>query len=91
MTNEELYRAVNESETITREVLDILTELDGTASVTTQAELNKLLVILYERSGRGEITLEGVGNGEPVTQEQFSAWVNDSFDTYSAKIFNESI
>ena len=44
MTNQQLYHAVENDTTITKEMTDIFVEFDSTASVSTQAELNSLLV-----------------------------------------------
>lgn len=91
MTNEELYKAVEGEKKITREVTDILSELDVTASITTQAELNKLLVALYNRLDQEEITIEELDPVNPATKEQFVSWVKEHFDSYSADMFDQSV
>lgn len=91
MTNTELYQAVEEGKTITKEITDIMLELDTTASVTTQAELNKLLTGLYGRLAEEEIIIEAIDAEKPATQDQLAAWVETTIDPYSAKMFKESI
>ncbi len=91
MTNEELYRVADEEKLITKEVTRILTELDTTASSTTQAELNELLIAIYRRIDKEDIIVEDIDEIEPVTKEQFAQWVKDSFDSYSADMFGGSV
>ena len=88
-TYNELYKYMEESNTMGQDVLDILFELDGTGSVVTQASLNDILVDLYKRLDNDSISIEGLGDN--VTKEQFAAWVDDKFDTYTAKLFKGSI
>lgn len=91
MTNEELYRVADEENRITKEVTDILTELDTTASSTTQAELNELLIAIYRRLDQEEIVIDVIDEAAPVSKEQFAKWVKDSFDSYSADMFDGSV
>lgn len=91
MTNEELYRAADEEKKITKEVTDILTELDTTASGTTQAELNELLIAIYRRIDKEDIIVDVIDEAHPVSKEQFAQWVKSSFDSYSADMFEESV
>ena len=88
MTNQELYETVEKSTTITTEVTDIFLELDSTASMATQASLDELLETLYKRLKEEKIVIEAIGE-EPATQEQLKAWVEDNFDDYSIKLFEE--
>ena len=87
MTNQELFRVISEENVITKEVIDILLELDSTASVTTQASLEELLSILYHRLEEEDISIDDIG--DHVTCEEFKAWVEDNFDDYSVKLFEE--
>lgn len=87
MTNNELFKTVETSKEITKEVTDILLELDTTASVTTQASLNELLTTLYERLDDEDINIEVIG--DKVTKEQFKNWVEENFDDYSTDMFEE--
>ena len=102
MTNQELFRIVSEENVISKEVIDILLELDSTASVTTQASLEELLSALYNRLDEEDISIDDIDAmsrkipqisdldiGDHVTKEEFKAWVDDNFDDYSAKIFDE--
>ena len=87
MTNQELFRIMEEEDFISKEVIDILLELDSTASVTTQASLEELLGTLYHRLEEEDISIEDIG--DHVTQEEFRDWVEDNFDDYSVKLFEE--
>ncbi len=90
MTNDELYKMVNSGERITKECTNIFLELDRTSSVATQAELNELLTGIYSRIENEKVVVEVIDEENPVSKEQFAAWVNDNFDVYSAKMFGES-
>ena len=87
MTNQELFRIVSEETEITRDVVDTLLELDSTASVTTQASLEELLKTLYDRLDEEDICIEDIGDS--ITKEEFKAWVEDNFDDYSVKLFED--
>lgn len=87
MTNHELFETVEKSNVISKEVTDILLELDTTASVTTQASLEELLSTLYKRLSDEDISIEVIG--DHVTKEQFVSWVDDNYDDYSRKLFEE--
>ena len=91
MTNEELYKAVENESRISKEVTDILFELDTTASSSTQAELNELLVTLYKRIGQEEIVIEENDDSKPISTEEFTGWVEERFDSYSTDMFEDSI
>ena len=91
MTNEELYKMANEGGRITKECTDIMRELDSTASVATQAELNELLTGVYERLAEEAVIVEEIDSENAVSKEQFAAWVKENFDSYSAKMFGESV
>ena len=87
MTNQELFRIVSEETEITRDVVDTLLELDSTASVTTQASLEELLKTLYDRLDEEDICIEDIGDS--ITKEEFKTWVEDNFDDYSVKLFED--
>ena len=89
MTNQKLFETMEKSTEIKKEVTDILLELDGTASVTTQASLEELVGTLYRRLKDEEITIEALGG--PATQEQFKAWIEENFDDYSVKLFEQDL
>ena len=91
MTNQELYETISKSGKITTGVTDVLLELDSTASVTTQAELNKLLCELYQRMETEDITIDAISETAPATKEQFLHWIDDTFDSYSADLLKQSI
>ena len=89
MTNNELFHVIETSDFISKEVTDILLELDVTASVTTQASLEELLEKLYHRLETESIEIEIIG--KEVSQERFAEWVDDNFDSYSQKLFHEDM
>ena len=91
MTNSELYDAVSNSKHISREVTSIFIELDGTGSVATQAELNKLLVELYNRLGKENGIVIETAVGIITTQAGLIKWVDDEIDQYSTDLFHKSI
>ena len=92
MQNSELYNAVETGNVINKEITDILLELDGTGSSTTQAELNKLLVTLYKRIGNGEsVSIEILSGSEPTTQAQLTEWIDAEIDPYSQGLFHKAI
>ena len=84
----ELYDKLKGSN-ITKDVLDVFKEFDVTSSVTTQASLNNLLVDLYKRLPKEDITIEGIG--ERVTPDEFRRWVDENLDEYSRNMFFDSI
>ena len=90
MTNQQLNKAVESETRITQEMTDIFVELDETNSVSTQAELNHMLVKLYKRLGDEEIVIERFGD-RPATPEEFAAWIDEDFDDYTTKLFHKDI
>ena len=84
----ELYEKLK-GNNITKDVLDVFKEFDVTNSSTTQASLNNLLLDLYKRLSKEDITIEGIG--ERVTEDEFRRWVNENLDQYSRDMFFESI
>ena len=90
MTNQQLYHAVENDTTITKEMTDIFVEFDSTASVSTQAELNSLLVKLYERMKTEDIIVEILGD-IPCGPGAFKNWVTDTMDDYTAGLFTKAI
>ncbi len=88
-TYNELYKFMDESNDIGDDAIAILKELDGTASVVTQASLNEILVGLYNRLDASPVKISGLG--ENVSKEQYAAWVDDTFDTYTVGLFKKSI
>ena len=89
MTNNELFSTIETSDFISKEVTDILLELDVTNSVTTQASLDELLTKLYHRLADENIEIEILGKN--VSQEDFAKWVDENFDAYSQKLFREDM
>ena len=87
-TMKELYEEL-EKTTISKDALEIFKELDGTTSVTTQASLNNMLLDLYKRLSKEDITIETIG--ERVTKDEFKRWVDENLDTYSRDMFFNAI
>ena len=87
-TMKELYEEL-EKDTISKDALEIFKELDGTPSITTQASLNNMLLDLYKRVSKEDITIETIG--ERVTKDEFTRWVNENLDEYSRNTFMEAI
>ncbi len=85
----ELYRFMETATEITEDEIAILRELDETRSVVTQASLNEILVGIYERLESESISIEGLG--EQVDQPTFANWVDETFDSYTAGLFADSI
>ncbi|MBQ7677930.1 MAG: hypothetical protein IJT32_06825 [Lachnospiraceae bacterium] len=88
-TYNELYKFAEESNDIDDNALSILHELDETRSVVTQASLNEILLILYRRLSKVKLRIAEIGDN--VTKEQFKAWVEEKFDSYTANLFKNSI
>ena len=84
----ELYEKLKGND-ITSDVLNVFKEFDTTNSTATQASLNNLLLDLYKRLSKEDITIEGIG--ERVTQDEFRRWVNENLDQYSRDMFFDSI
>ena len=84
----ELYKEL-ESNTISKEVLDIFKELDTTASLTTQASLNEMLVGLYNRIKKEDISIDTIG--DRVTPDEVRRWIKENITEYSKELFFESI
>ncbi|MBR1628251.1 MAG: hypothetical protein IJ679_03150 [Lachnospiraceae bacterium] len=90
MTNQQLYQVVETGTTISKEVTDIFLEMDSTASVSTQTELNQLMVKLYKRMSKEKIVVELFGE-EPCAPEVFKKWVEDEMDNYTVGLFLKDV
>ena len=86
----ELYNVLQNETNISKEVADIFFELDSTGSVTTQANLNNMLVMLYRRIETETIIFESISE-QPLTTDSFIAWVEKNFDTYSVNLFKQEL
>ena len=91
MTNNELYKVIETENVISEEVVDILLELDTTNSVSTQIELNKLLVTLYNRLGTENGIVIHTKSENITTQAGLIKWIDDEIDQYSTDMFHKSI
>lgn len=91
-TIENLRNALEKDTIISKEVTDALLQLDTTASTATQADLNDMLVALYERikTSTDKIKFEAMPR-IVITTDVLSNWVNSEFTTYSANLFNKTI
>lgn len=90
LSPDELFSLVDTSSILTNTMMNILIELDTTNSITTQAELNTMLVKLYTRIKEGE-HIRNEKSGEIMTEHDFISWINNEFTAYSANLFNKSI
>lgn len=90
LSPEELFKLIESGDSLTVEMENILLELDTTNSVTTQAELNDLLVKLYERLKKGD-HIRSERTGEFLLVNDFINWVNTEFTDYSSNMFTETI
>lgn len=85
-TVNELRNAITNAKVIKKEITDTLLELDTLPSVGTQADLNDMLVELYDRiKSNEEITFE-IFN-KVITTEEYIRWIENEFTTYSSKLF----
>ena len=91
MTNSELYNIVDNETIIPKSVTDTFIEMDTTSSMTTQAELNKLLVTLYNRLLTETIMIEDIDETKFTTRNKFKHWIDNNINTYSRDLFYESI
>ncbi len=89
--NKTLHETMENGDVITEEVSKILLELDETASVTTQADLNEMLVSLYNRLDKGNILFPAISGEAPCTKEDLEKWVQENLDPYTAGLFEKSI
>ena len=88
-TPTELYGVLDNSTRFEKSVTDVLLELDNTTSVTTQASLNEMLVGIYRRLENQNIIIDVIGDS--VSPIDFKNWVNENFDDYTVKLFNEEV
>ena len=89
-TVNELRNAITNVKVIKKEITDTLLELDTLPSVGTQADLNDMLVELYDRiKSNEEITFE-IFN-KVITTEEYIQWIENEFTTYSSKLFIDTI
>lgn len=86
----EIFNQIEKSEVISKELTDVLLELDVTKSVVTQASLNDMLEALYKRiEAEGSMEFEGI---EPkMSCAKFIDWLDKNFTRYSYKLFMETI
>jgi hypothetical protein len=90
ITPSELYRRVSADKLITREIVDVLKELDTTSSTATQASLNNMLIELRTRVSNGEdIQIEDEESFNTI--DDFDAWVQNNFEEYSVQMYMGSI
>lgn len=91
ITPNELYKLLDSSKLISKEMVTILKELDVTNSRVTQASLNSMLLDLRKRVIKEkDIRLEET-NTIFENEHLFDAWVQDTFEVYSAELYMSSI
>ena len=87
--DDELENIIKHDNFIDRDATTQLIFIDHENGLQTQDKLNDLLLTLYNRLGNETINIEEIGS--VVTQEQFANWVDDHFDNYSTKLFEDGI
>ena len=91
LNQREMFDALEKSEVLTNEMVDILKELDVTESRVTQASLNSMLLGLRNRVIKGDkLVLESTGVRFE-NQHIFDAWVQNTFNLFSVKLYMSSI
>ena len=85
----ELSNILNTADSISEEVLDSFRDLDVKGSFQTQAELNKLLLVLYNRLGKEQLYNENYK--KMWTQADLVNWVDDNCDRYTTAMFNDTV
>ena len=91
LNQKEMFDAIAHSKVITNEMVEILRELDVTESRVTQASLNSMLLDLRNRVIKGEKLVLESDNTIFKNKHIFDAWVQDTFDEYSVKLYMSSI
>ena len=89
-TVEELYNGIEKDTIISKEITDTLLELDVLPSIGTQASLNDMLEIIYNRIKSGE-QLKFECTNQYMNKESFIDWVQREFTEYSANMFSNII
>ena len=89
-TVKEIYNHIEKAEVISKELTDILLELDTTNSRVTQASLNDILMTLYNRIKSEEKTKFEVTDSY-MNCEEFINWLYMNITTYSYNMFMESM
>ena len=89
-TVKEIYNHIEKAEVISKELTDILLELDTTNSRVTQASLNDMLIALHNRINKdGSVKFELLDTDVDV--ESFIHWIESEFTLYSTNLVKETI
>ena len=89
MTFEELKKLALYSTNFKKEFTTALLNADRMNDLVTQHTLNEIIATLYRRLTTNNITIEVIG--KKVTKEQFKEWVENNFNNYNTKIFEDEI
>lgn len=89
MDQKELVNALEKNELFTEEIKTILLELDTTSSMSTQAYLNELLLIVRERLLKNERIVDETTKQE-LTLTSFNDWIRSEFTKYSSDMYFHS-
>ena len=85
-----IYNHIEKAEIISKELTEILLEMDTTNSRVTQASLNDILVSLYNRiKVDKEDTFESTNN--KLDCRAFIDWVDNNFTVYSANMLKDTL
>lgn len=91
LSPDQMFKLLDTSMIITDEMLSVLKELDVTNSRVTQASLNSMLLGLRKRIIKGEEIVLQQDNTIFKNKHIFDAWVQNTFDAYSVKLYMSSI
>lgn len=77
---------------ITKEMTDMLIEMDNTQTVTAQIEVSRLLTTLYNRLVNSDeiILIEEIGQ-RPAMSTDIIVWAESNLSTGSVKLFKDNI
>lgn len=90
MNQKELIQALEHNELFTNEIKSILLELDTTNSMSTQAYLNDLLLIIRNRLLKNEHIVDEA-NRQPLTLTKFESWISKEFTKYSSDMYFNTV
>ena len=89
-TTKDIYNHIENAEMISKELTNILLELDTTNSRVTQASLNDILVSLYSRiKADKEVAFECTNS--KLNCKSFIDWIDNNFTIYSANMLKDTL
>lgn len=89
-TVKDIYNHIEKAEVISKELTNILLEMDITNSRVTQASLNDIFVSLYNRiKVDKEVAFECTNN--KLDCKAFIDWIDNNFTVYSANMLKDTL